>query len=127
MKRECGECSLCCKLTRVHELNKLERDDCIHCDNGCSIYNNRPISCVNFECAWLSGCIPERFRPDKCGVMVEVHRKFIFVMSDGDEWKQMILTLQKSKFPLIIKTLEGTQVISNDIESTKKDILDFLK
>ncbi len=54
--RECGSCSLCCKLIAVTELNKPEGVWCSHCAPGtarCLIYENRPPSCQGFHCGWL--------------------------------------------------------------------------
>lgn len=58
MTRECGACSLCCKLTYVVELNKPIDSWCPHCQpghGGCTIYADRPTSCRTFICGWLSG------------------------------------------------------------------------
>lgn len=54
--RECGSCSLCCKLIAVVELNKPEGVWCSHCEPGkarCLIYDSRPPSCQGFHCGWL--------------------------------------------------------------------------
>lgn len=69
--RECGDCTLCCTVTAVRELNKPERVDCVHCNKGCSIYEQRPVACAAFSCAWLDGDLPDWMRPDKVGVMIE--------------------------------------------------------
>jgi hypothetical protein len=58
MTRECGTCSLCCKLIYVAELNKAIDTWCPHCRPGhdrCTIYPDRPTSCRAFICGWLSG------------------------------------------------------------------------
>jgi hypothetical protein len=54
--RECGTCSLCCKLIAVKELKKPEGKWCLHCapgKGGCQIYEQRPSSCQDFHCGWL--------------------------------------------------------------------------
>jgi hypothetical protein len=53
--RECGACSLCCKLVAVIELAKVEGLWCTHCapGKGCQIYDDRPSSCRGFHCGWL--------------------------------------------------------------------------
>jgi hypothetical protein len=56
MTRECGECSLCCKLPYMAELNKPIDTWCSHCrpgHGGCTIYSDRPPSCRRFICGWL--------------------------------------------------------------------------
>ena len=54
--RNCGRCSLCCKLLRVDPLEKPEGQWCKHCKpgTGCQIYADRPELCATFMCAWLS-------------------------------------------------------------------------
>jgi hypothetical protein len=54
--RTCGDCSLCCKLLRIEELNKPAGRWCPHCApgrGGCGIYDGRPQECRTFNCAWL--------------------------------------------------------------------------
>jgi hypothetical protein len=71
--RECGECTACCTVTHVPELQKPIRVTCNHCKAGCSIYEDRPASCRAYACAWLQGDLKEDMRPDKIGVMFEKH------------------------------------------------------
>jgi len=72
---ECGECRLCCKLLGVPELEKPPGAWCTHCDvrgaKGCTIYEQRPGNCVEFECGWLAsgGGYPE-YRPDRLHMIV---------------------------------------------------------
>lgn len=71
-KRTCGECHQCCILLEVNEIQKPEGTKCKHCNTNCSIYENRPLSCKNFECGWLKGDLDEHMRPDKSGVLIEI-------------------------------------------------------
>src|SRR4051812_14872278 len=50
--RECGTCTLCCKVAAVEELNKPNGVWCSHCLSGkrCTIYDQRPQSCRSFYC-----------------------------------------------------------------------------
>lgn len=67
---ECGECTACCTLSVVKELQKEAWVKCDLCkDNKCSIYGKHPKSCKDFECAYLQGGSSIDLRPDKCGVM----------------------------------------------------------
>lgn len=53
--RECGKCSLCCKLVGVDELAKPPGKWCKDCapgKEGCKIYETRPKSCRDFLCLW---------------------------------------------------------------------------
>ena len=64
--RECGACSLCCKLAAIPELNKPANTWCQNCNpgRGCSIYLDRPTTCADFACDWLTDpYVPEYWRP----------------------------------------------------------------
>jgi hypothetical protein len=54
--RECGRCSLCCKVVRIDEIGKPPGQWCKDCAPGrgcCKIYENRPEPCRHFLCMWL--------------------------------------------------------------------------
>jgi hypothetical protein len=55
-RRACGECSMCCKLLRITELEKPAGRWCQHCapgKGGCTIYDTRPEICRTYACGWL--------------------------------------------------------------------------
>jgi hypothetical protein len=60
--RACGDCTLCCKVMVIEELNKAAGKWCRHCKPGrfCQIYDSRPRECRDFNCLWL---IDQRFGP----------------------------------------------------------------
>ena len=55
--RQCGSCSLCCKVLAVHGASKPKRQWCKHCKvgKGCAIYADRPQDCRDFNCMYISG------------------------------------------------------------------------
>jgi hypothetical protein len=55
--RQCGGCTLCCKLIPVEELHKAGGQRCTHqrTGKGCAIYARRPVSCREWNCLWLIG------------------------------------------------------------------------
>lgn len=65
----CGECTACCTVCVVPELNKEAGKICTNCEGGCQIYGNHPQSCLDFECAYYQGGKNIELRPDKCGTM----------------------------------------------------------
>lgn len=69
--RQCGECSLCCKLIEITEIGKPARQWCPDWDKGkgCTIYENRPDVCRNFSCLWLTGELPEKLSPRRTRVV----------------------------------------------------------
>lgn len=77
--RPCGECTACCdgNLKSNSYGNVFDkRNNCVFLVNKtCSIYEDRPNTCRNYQCAWSQFLIYEDLRPDKCGVLVSVERK----------------------------------------------------
>lgn len=72
--RTCGNCTLCCKIVSVLELEKPTMTWCEHCDigRGCKIYDQKPESCRTFNCMWLLNTwMEESLRPDRCKVVFE--------------------------------------------------------
>ena len=72
--RSCGECSLCCKLAALVELNKPAGVWCRHCApgrGGCTIYETRPPVCRNWHCNWIleQGLGPE-WKPLICKMIL---------------------------------------------------------
>ncbi|MFN8858221.1 MAG: hypothetical protein ACK50P_21815 [Planctomycetaceae bacterium] len=71
-ERACGDCTACCLLLAVVELNKPMRFACDHQgQGGCRIYSDRPPTCREFDCGWRRGEVPtgDDWRPDRRGVM----------------------------------------------------------
>jgi len=72
---KCGECTLCCELLPIPEIGKSENVLCTDCTlkKGCNIYNERPESCVNFDCLYISSNEMElELRPDNCNVIFDM-------------------------------------------------------
>jgi hypothetical protein len=74
--RECGDCSLCCKLLNIDvpELKKPKGVWCSHCKpgkGGCSIYDARPDICHGFACGWLvNPALDEAWKPSRAKIVV---------------------------------------------------------
>jgi hypothetical protein len=71
--RACDGCTLCCKMLSITELRKPMGEWCPHAvrGEGCSTYENRPQSCRDFHCLWLSTAeMPDYWRPDRCNMVV---------------------------------------------------------
>src|SRR5580698_7880286 len=52
--RECGSCTLCCKVYHVAEIDKVAGKWCQHCKpgSGCAIHDSLPKQCAEFNCLW---------------------------------------------------------------------------
>ena len=73
--RQCGDCSLCCKVLRIPELSKPTNQWCDHCrpGQGCAIYETRPKVCREFECQWLTDlAIGEEWRPTRSKMVLRM-------------------------------------------------------
>jgi hypothetical protein len=70
--RECGTCSQCCEIPAVPAIKKPANHRCPFYSKGCSIYPDHPGQCKTFVCLWLGNDrLPDRMRPDRCGVTFE--------------------------------------------------------
>lgn len=71
--KECGSCSLCCKLVTVAELGKPSGTWCGHCNpgKGCAIHATRPDVCRTWNCFWLiEPNLGPQWRPDRCKMVL---------------------------------------------------------
>lgn len=92
-QRQCGDCSLCCKLLEIPELNKPKDAWCPNFQSGagCGIYAERPHSCRTFVCRWLAdpGIGPE-WKPNRCKMMLDAKPGLFIVHVDpaaGQPWR----------------------------------------
>jgi len=73
LDRNCGGCTMCCKLLRVEELGTPPLSWCPHCvaTSGCGIYADRPTECRQFYCEYLlDGALGEHWKPSRCKMVV---------------------------------------------------------
>jgi len=79
--RQCGDCSLCCKVLGIPELDKPKDSWCPNfvAGAGCRIYADRPPSCHNFVCRWLSDAsMGPEWKPSVCKMVID-SRPSLFV------------------------------------------------
>lgn len=75
--KSCGGCTACCHTVPVSEIKLAAYQRCPHLagaesvKRGCSIYDRRPFSCRQWSCSWLIGDLPDRFRPDRLGIVID--------------------------------------------------------
>jgi hypothetical protein len=94
--RDCGTCTLCCKVYDVPSLTKPAGKWCSHCTpgKGCGIHETRPDHCRSFYCffmtqAWLG---PE-WKPEICKFVVTIDpvSRYMLVQVDPGQpraWQQ---------------------------------------
>lgn len=72
--RQCGDCTLCCKLLEIHEIPSGIGEYCQYCKvgSGCMIYEARPKECSDYQCMWtMMDRVSDDLRPDKCGIIFD--------------------------------------------------------
>src|SRR5215475_1746836 len=73
--RECGSCTLCCKVYNIPEINKPAGKWCTHCKpgKGCTIHNALPEQCAVFNCMWRTEAPMDRvWKPDQSKMVVTI-------------------------------------------------------
>jgi hypothetical protein len=71
--RLCGRCTVCCVVLRVDALAKAAHTPCRHIGRrGCTHYQHRPEQCRVWHCLWQISQLPDVWRPDKSGVVLDV-------------------------------------------------------
>lgn len=121
MMRKCGECSVCCIVGYVPEIEKPAHTPCpfIKTDKcgSCSIFDSPdlPKVCQTYKCSWLNGYGNENDRPDKSGYMLtdnilENQRYFTLIETQEESWIKLkygpLLSIaaeisEKTKIPII--------------------------
>jgi uncharacterized protein len=91
--RECGSCSLCCRLLQIDAEHAPEAahqagDWCRFCTQpGCAIYDRRPTLCRDFKCQWLKDPrLGPEWYPPTSGMLLtfSADEKTLFVVCDPD-------------------------------------------
>lgn len=93
--RSCGPCRACCTVKAVldYQPPKPAWSPCSSlCGRGCSIYRERPKSCVEYLCGWRLGLGGSASRPDRCGVIVDV-AEIRLEMTDGTHQRSEVVGL----------------------------------
>lgn len=71
--RQCGTCTLCCKLLKIPETDSGKGSWCRHCatGKGCEIYAQRPQRCRDFLCGYLVwDAVPDHWLPARSRIIV---------------------------------------------------------
>ncbi len=93
-KRQCGSCTLCCKVLGNAALKKPLGAWCAHCQpgQGCAIYESRPQECRKFTCAWLADeSLGEEWYPRKSKIVLTYDRDRVVAHVDPgapDAWRK---------------------------------------
>jgi hypothetical protein len=85
--RQCGACTLCCKVYALPELEKPPGVWCRHCapGKGCAIHDALPEQCRRFFCLWMTdGKMPPEWRPDRAKFVLTVYPQNGFIYGQVD-------------------------------------------
>jgi hypothetical protein len=86
--RECGSCTLCCKVYSIPEIGKAANKWCKHCTpgKGCKIHDDLPSQCSVFNCLWRTKEeLPPYWKPEQSKMVVTIFplTEFIYVQVDA--------------------------------------------
>ena len=98
--RECGDCYACCNgnlLARIHSNPMGAGKPCVFLVEGeCSVYEDRPQVCKDYQCGWSQGLLSEEMKPTLSNVMISVETKdnkqFLRVIELTDDVKEDVYT-----------------------------------
>ena len=79
--RDCGACTLCCKVYDVPAVESVAGSWCRHCQpgRGCGIHETRPEHCRAFFCLWMTqDFLGPDWKPDRS--------RFVLTMDPGTRW-----------------------------------------
>jgi len=109
--RVCGDCSACCVLMGVEEIDKAPYRACPHLAGGCTIYAERPSSCRAWVCGWLtSPKLPDEMRPDRCGIVLDTRPNAITLQGHAVVCGHILVSPgheEDYNLPLITATIRG--------------------
>jgi hypothetical protein len=117
--RDCGNCTLCCKVMEITELSKPVGKWCHNCDVGvgCTIYGQHPASCKSFRCGYLDGAVSEEWRPYKSHLIltfVPVSNYPVIHVDPGypDAWRREPVHSQIRQWALDLDKSNGMVLVS---------------
>lgn len=106
MRRECGGCTLCCRLLPVKTIDKLAGHRCQHqrTGKGCAVYRTGlPLACALWTCRWLGNDDTATLsRPDRSHYVIDVMPDFITMGNSQTGERQHLEIIQvwiDPKFP----------------------------
>ena len=91
--RQCGSCTLCCKVLEITDLKKPTNTACHHimAGGGCNFYSERPRQCRTFACAWLQGHLDDDWFPESSGMVPHFGLDALNIQVDldcRDRWRE---------------------------------------
>jgi hypothetical protein len=99
MRRQCGDCQLCCKLLPVPPLDKKAGQRCKHqkFGKGCTVYHTAkmPPECAIWNCRWLvNDDTADLPRPDRSHYVIDIMPDFVTLQPNNGDPPQHIQVVQ---------------------------------
>jgi len=111
LMRQCGGCTLCCKLLPVHDgvlvngkrmpgnLDKLAGERCPHqrTGKGCAIYHSSrmPACCTMWNCRWLvNDDTADLSRPDRSHYVIDIMPDYVTVVDNETGARHKVEVIQ---------------------------------
>jgi len=130
----CGDCTACCTIFGIAELNKPQHVTCKHLRGSlCDIYEHRPKECAEYFCGWRQGFVTgtER-RPDKWGVVFHrpadtpVPSLHVYELVEGrsqDKDVQWAIAKFRKRFPnyMVVYVAPGTIIETAQVTAVGPD------
>jgi hypothetical protein len=96
--RQCGSCTLCCKLMPVPPLGKKAGERCkfLKFHKNCTVYNRpqMPAECAIWNCRWLVDQAGDTRRPDHAHYVIDVMPDYITLQHNDTGQTQQIAVAQ---------------------------------
>ncbi len=115
--RQCGDCTLCCKVMAIEQLAKPARTCGPHCKpgRGCRIYPDRPEECGAFSCVWLvNELLEEHWKPSRSKLVLTTSDDGLEVRCDPgfpDAWRKAPFRDELREWVLSGEALDMTVVV----------------
>jgi hypothetical protein len=124
--RDCGTCTLCCKVYEVPSLAKPSNQWCTHCapGKGCGIWQTRPDHCRAFFCLWMTDTrLASEWKPDKAKFVLtfDPGSRFLMVQVDPGApkaWRQEPYYSQLRKWSQALMAEERMVLVFNNKHAT---------
>jgi hypothetical protein len=122
--RDCGDCNECCKwliVDDIHGHDVKPGKPCFYLceEKNCTIHEQRPEVCRNYQCAWSQGILPIWMKPNKSNAVINVEKwgpnkeyQLLRVTETGKKYDTRVLSwlinfCQKLNTPIIYEVEGG--------------------
>ncbi len=124
--KDCGSCSMCCKIFKIAEVDSPPGEWCRHVvqGKGCGIHATRPQVCRGFFCHWLRNPgLDEEWKPEKSKFVLytelEGRRMVVAVdQSNPTAWKREPYYSQFKQWALMAADTNRQLVVFNNENAT---------